>query len=101
MKFHLTPRRHARPLARGEKPPTPEARLKAIAEGRSRLARGLRKFPQVVIIGFEGTNTLTIEIPDDKLGLLPAIKRELDCESGPADTADAMMILHMRSIAPR
>lgn len=85
MKLILTPRRHAAPLAPGERPQTPEEASAEIAEGRRAMVAGLaRLFPQVRILGIQGASELLVELPDSELDLPARIRAALDVESGPA-----------------
>lgn len=100
MKLILTPRRHGRPLAHGEKPQTEEERLSGIAEGRRRLVADLkRKFPQALVLGIEGKGEIQVELPDSEPDLPARIRAALDVETGPVPGADPQMPV-WRDIAP-
>lgn len=85
MKIILTPRRHAVPLAPGERHKTPEEKSAEIAEGRRTMVAGLiRTFPEVRILGIQGAAEILVELPDGDADLLSRIRAELDLEGGPA-----------------
>lgn len=84
MKMILTPRRHAVPLKPGERLPTPDEVDAGIAAGRRRMVEGLKRYPDVRVLGIEGRGEILVELPDGDEDLKRRIKTELDVETGPA-----------------
>ena len=84
MKLILTPRRHGVPLKPGERRPTSEEIDAGIAAGRRRMVEGLKRYPNVRVLGIEGKGEILVELPDGDEDLKRRIKADLDVETGPS-----------------